>query len=583
MIAQERPHDDRGGSRASRLPSGLAIGAVIAMVAVAVQGFRLPGMIAGRHLAVLAGLEPDPHLLTGWVDYAIGRACSVASPCTYLPHLICLALGTLLLTYLAVKVAPRWSPLRLTVVVGILALSPFVSGPVIDPIGVGSFVTIVIFVLAAGDTAELYSFRPALRCFVALALSLQDPLLAPAAILYPLIAAGSLRRTSAWAASIAGVVGFATHAFATHQPLFAAFSRGIDPIAGPIGIIAIGILAFIAAPIYSQVSRSRAFEAFDLRRKPVRRTILLGIVALGAGLFSESGDPTPYWLSFEAALTICILPVVSGRLSRRSAANGILVAALALELFAVVAYERYIPSRVIAFESVGLRDILRNARAPICLASDDSGQSHVLADGAFLQLFAGTSGTISHNDVLKCLPRLPEDAEVATIHGLDVERWGEVLAVIRAARGREAARYQFVDRDGSVDPRTSAKTPNGLGAFGNILRSPVGPIDDITILSGYRFTFACRAIPRGTHISFAAATIAGSPTMHFNVAAGTGRNREAIGSGDVERQTSSPLPAWRYFSFPVPNGSCMTVDIEVTSPTDGASGRWMTFAAMALK
>jgi len=570
-------------SERSRLYGGLAIGAVVAAIAVGVQGFRLPGILAGRHLAVLAGLEPDRHILTGWIDAAIGRACSVASPCAYRSHLICLALATVLLSLLAVKIAPKWSPLRLALIVGILALSPFVAGPVMDPLGIGSFFTIVLFALAAGDVAGLYSFRPLLRGVVALALSLQDPLLAPVAILYPLIAVGSLKRASAWAACGAGLVGFFAHALADHGETFAAFSRGIDSIAGPISIIAIGVLVFIVAPVVAQLSRSGAFEAFDPRRKSVRRALLLGLVALGAGLFSETGDPTPYWLLFETAAVICILPVVSGRLSSRNTANGILIAVLAIELVAVVKYERYVPSRVTAFESVTLRDILRDARAPVCLATDESGERHVLAGGAFLDLFDRASATVAHKDVGECLSGLSQDADVATIRGLDVERWGEVLAVVRAAHVRETALYQLADSNGSVHPKTPARTPNGLGAFGNMLRSPVGAVPDVTVLSGYGFTFACEPVPRDAHLTFAAATIAGSPTMHFQVSAVTGGHRKAIGSGDVEHQTRSPLDAWRYFSIAVPNGSCMTVEIEVTSPTDGASGRWMTFAALAMR
>jgi len=65
-----------------------------------------------------------------------------------------------------------------------------------------------------------------------------------------------------------------------------------------------------------------------------------------------------------------------------------------------------------------LRDILRDARAPVCLATDESGERHVRAGGAFLDLFDRASATVAHKDVGECLSGLSQDADVATINGI---------------------------------------------------------------------------------------------------------------------------------------------------------------------
>lgn len=539
-------------------------------------------MLSGRHLAVLAGFEADPHLLTAWIDGAIGRSCSAAGACAYWWHLFCLTLAVFALAILAMSVVPNGSLFRRSIVVALFALSPLVAGPLMDPLAVGSFVTIALFALAAGDIAEIYSLGPIQRGIVALALSLQDPLLAPAAIVYPLIARGSLRRIGAWAASAAAALGFAAHALIAHEYIFAPFAHGIDPIAGPLGITAVGVLLFVVVPIMVQLSRSHAFDALELSKKPPVRTVLLGAAALAAGLFATTGDPTPYWLGLESAAIICILPVTSSRLRFPKAANGILAVVLVFELVTAVSYERHVPGRVAAIESMTLRDVLNDARAPICLASDPSGDSHILADGAFIRLFDRTPQTVVRSNVLACLQSLPQTAEVATVRGLHVDRWGEILAAVRAAHEGELALHQLSDRGGTVSPRTHANTPNGLGAFGNVLQTPLGPTPDITILSGYHYIFACQPIPHAAHLTFAAATIPATPRLRFTVSA-RGNGRKAVGGGDVESQVGGSLSAWRYFSIPVPYGSCMTLDIEVTSPTDGVKGRWMTFAAMAVR
>ncbi len=251
------------GSSRTRLLLLAGLGLFLAAALIAIlYALTLPPL-GGAHLAVLAGMQPDPHLLTGWLwKIFLGRPSIHGFPAR-----VWSALAFALVIFPIAMVLCRRQLGFGAVLCGlILVSSPLTFGVLLDPLGGEDFISLAIVVVMALDIAGFLRMSPAVRCALGAALVLQDVRLAPAAFLYPLLAGGSYQQVLAQFAVVLGAVALRAFVVPSTLPIR---HLAIDSTAGPATIVAIGLVLFAVVPLVLFGIRRRAGAIIALTGDPL--------------------------------------------------------------------------------------------------------------------------------------------------------------------------------------------------------------------------------------------------------------------------------------------------------------------------
>lgn len=538
--------------------------------------FLLTGLpLAGEHIAVIAGRQQDPHLLTGWIWVIVPavirtniffRTCAVAT-LAIAGALLVSALRSRRLTFVGLALGV------------VFATSPFAIGTMLDPLATDSIVTLAIFLLIALDVADLWPQPLAIRCLLAAALSLQDVALTPAAIIYGLAVTGStisaLAQVGAVLAAVAVRVFFAPLTLQMH-PLF-------DFTAGPATVVAIAVLLFAVMPA-TLLAAGRITALPDaVRTRAFIGSVVLAVTALGAGVASETGDPSVAWLCAELAAVAGLAHVARvGAPSLRWPVAMTLVTVICVQVVVTLTVANSLPAVALATTTADLSTASQNAAAigdRLCVTTDAAGARHVLAYGTLL------AATQEGRDAM--VVARPEACiaawrrlDIATITDMSIVDWGSGGADIsRAAQILNRAQPLPVYR-GIVSPKTHAPTPTGFGAFGNGVQTPIGATSIFTVLSGFSYTFPC--VPPGDRLSFAVAPLPHSAMTYAVTESSGGRRRIIFTEGVKADPLGGGAQAWRLRVVDLPASRACRALTFVVYAEPGVPTTWVGFAAPAI-
>ena len=553
-----------------------AVAFAVSVLAATVQLIHLPSSVGGANLRALAGQAPDPNGISWVVDRAVSSACSLNANCFHKLNFLALAV---VLALFGALVAQRSKNVTLVALaMSAFALSPLTQSQILDPLGASYSLALGVFFIAAADIAGVVEIPLWGRVVVAAVLALVNPLMGLAALAYPML----IPRPSLRAISLPFFGAAAGLFFVAATGLFdLPAGRRIDSIAGPSTIVVLGTGLFIVAPVALFLWKRGAFAPLGLSRGRFLSALGLGTAALLGGLFQRNGDPSPYLSAFEGAILLGMLPG-SGAASVTRTLQVVLAAIAATTVVAFVFFAGHGTSRIIAGQTRDLIAALGGHDARNCVASDKSGAEHLLADGAFLRLYPQPPGTAFVDDVRKCPTDAADRTNLLTINGSDIKSWGRALGLVRIFDRSADATLILPVSKGKVTPRSAARTPNHRGAFDNVVTTPLGPLGDFTVLSGYEYRFECLRIPHHATLQFAATSISGAPPLGFLVSSVSPGADLVVLRGSVPHVDTGPYNTWLYESAPIAASECATLSFKVTAE-DGAIGQWMTFAGASIR
>lgn len=556
------------------------------VAAVAAAGALGPRTLGGAHLAIVAGAQTDPQLLTGWLwRILIGSRTTNGFPA----HVwSALALFGVLLGVAAV-LRRRGKGVAAAVCAAVLLTSPLAAGVVLDPLGGEEFVSLGLVLLMALSIVGFWSASTVARAVLVAALALQDPKLVPAALLYVvLLGAQSYRQILAELAAVVAAVALRVFIAPTTLPTF---PITIDFTAGPATIIAIGCALFGVTPVVLFAIGARAEPVIALTRSPFVKCTLLGAAVAVAGLFAQTGDPSPYWLGGEACFVVGL--VASAFLDKERGRTPLALAVLAMvaaQLSILLTIGGALPALAVArasnaVETAALQDAADST--PLCIVTGRPGEQQVLANGALFQLSAAKASVGILPEAQDCLAgsRAPDLVVVDNMLAIDWRSSGIRLAL--AARTASRAPYTLSTQEGIVYPSTRAGTPTGFGAYANEVETPVGTVSGFVVLSGFSYRFAC--VPASGRLAFA---VAGIPNTSFSydVAVDTGgyvkqvlaRGVPAPLHGAPEGTPYTAAQNWQFEEVVLPaSRACRSIIFSVPARADTPTN-WVQFAGVSI-
>jgi hypothetical protein len=555
----------------------LAGAAGLTLVVAVADGLRLPPVLSGPNLRVALGNTPDPHLLTAAIERLLMQHCALNAPCVHYWNVAVLALAVLIAGGLAVFAARTNVRGIALLATGAVALSPLVAPLALDPLGIGMTVTVALVALAAIDATGIVAFPTVVRCVLGAAIALQDPLLAPAALVYAAIAAVRAR-------SIARYAPLACAVIAIGLRLPTILHSALDPLAGPPTIVIIGVCLFVLGPLVIVLVRRDALAAIGAQASTLTPGLALGAAAFLGGAFCTTGDPAPYWLAGEVAIVVALYKPALAHTSEPKRLTRLLVlfgVAFALQFWTFAEHHGDNTSVILAHQSDTLRSFLNQGSNDRCVVTDVPGRHYILVDGWFVHTYGARAKARVVDDAKNCLD-LPGTATLASIDGLYVTDLGASMALLHAQQGAASGTVLAI-QDGDVSPKTIVKTPTGTGEFGNNLATPLGPLGDFTVLSGFRYTPRCVRVRASEHLTFVVSAIPGSPNLGLSVSVRKGNVTRAL----YDRVLVSPLAgapyAWQRVSIPLEPSACAAFTFAVAQPGDAKFHYWVTFAGATVR
>jgi hypothetical protein len=539
---------------------GIGIAAVIAVLAAFLQSVRLPAILNGPDLKVTLGVARDPHLLTGWLSSALAQHCAFDSACVQHGNLWIFAL-----VLFAIGAALALRPLSLACV-AIVSISPMAAALIVDPLGLGLDIDVLLVVVAAIGLVGVRTYPVAARCALAAALALQDPALIPASLVY-----GSFGGIAPLSCAI--IVG-AIRLFVERPSL--------DQIAGPATVVVFGACLFVGGPLLMLMHRYAVFSRLPDKGHALLRTSILAIAALLGGGFSTSGDTAPYWLAGEAALLVGLLISLRTGASAKVTERSILaISALVVIQFALfLLYHGDTTTAQIAYRGNDLLGMLAASSKQTCVARDEVATRYILADGFFLHLYPPRIAPRLVDSAANCVS-MSDSTPVVTITGLTVNNWGRAIPLMQSYLDAKNPAGFLQIEGGAVSPATRINTPTGRGAFGNQMDTPLGHVGDFTIISGYIYTPKCVLVNPGEHLAFSAASIPGTPALQVRVTESFAKRSRTILQQLFPASDANAPYEWRRFSVPVLSADCAEFNFSVIA---GPQDRyWLTFAGALIR
>lgn len=526
------------------LGSGVGIALAIALAGAGIQSLGLPPILGGPHLAgMLAGTAPLAH-------------CGTSAQCVHLYN----ALFSFVAIFAFAALAWR-SPL-LQACVALVAISPLWTAAIVDPNGPVALVAVALVALAAIETVASVPVAPALQATLAAALAATDASAMPVALAF-----GALRGRLPFAAAVC-VSAIRIWLVRPH----------VDALAAPATIVILGAAFFVGGPI--ALATRRMLLSAPAAGGRIAACCLLAFAAVGGGIFASSGDPGANWLAAEIALLVGVFDALRSLRPERS--YWIVAALLVVQFGLFVETHRDSAAAAMALRGDDLRGMLARAPADVCVSADEVAKHYVLVDGAFLRAYPDKTAPEMVSTAADC-GRFANETTVVTMRDLDVHDWGIAVPLLQAFADTRVP-VGVLQIDGTdIRPGTAADTPTGKGAFGNQFDTPLGPVGDFTVLSGYSYAPACIAVRRGQRLVFAAATIPGSSALTFHVASSAPDGAPTAFSGSLPRSGVQDPYRWKRFeSKPLPASACRRFIFDVPT-AGGAKGRWLTIAGAAVR
>lgn len=555
-----------------------ALAAVAAAILTAAVAYALTiPAIGGGSLAVIAGLRPDAHLLSGWlwrfISEAFGSHLELLRVCSTL------VLASLIgITAFALGASRRTAGSVLWL---LLLTSPLIVGVLFDPLGGENLISLGLVVFAAMDLAGLWDAKtPIVRGVIALALTLQDPTLAPVALAYSAVAGVSLGQRILPVAAVAAGVALRIY---LGMPDVMREHPSLDSTAGPITIVAIGALSFGAIPVLLLLRR-RIPSIVTLTGAPMMRCALLAILAILAGMFARSGDPSSYWLDAEACI---IVGAMASALARKpKAGQDIATFAAALLCLQLVLLIWCVPSLPALAVSNATSTVVQAARrgdrsSPVCLVADAPARRHVLAQGGLLQLEHESATAAIVDDPIDCLAVAPA-MDLTEVSDTSARDWGRGgLDLTRAAQIASTSSGVLPPGKGQVSPATRAGTPTGAGAFANVTQTPGGTIGVFTVLTGFSYRFSC--VPPGTRLSFAVASADAHGGYAYEVEVVDGDRAHVIANATVlPTPRTDTIQDWHLDTLRLPSSRGCRAIVFSAPVRPGVTGAWVMFAGASV-
>lgn len=526
------------------IASGLGIAFAIALAAAGVQSLGLPPILGGPHLeGMLAGTAPLAH-------------CGTSAQCVHLYNA--------LFSFVAIFAfaALVWRAPLLQAGVALVAISPLWTAAIVDPYGLVAIVAVALIALAAIETVASIPVAPALQATLAAALAATDASAMPAALAY-----GALRGRLPF---LAAVCVCAIRIWIAHP--------SVDALAAPATIVILGAAFFVGGPI--ALATRRILRNAPAAGGRLAACCLLAFAAVGGGIFASSGDPGASWLAAEIALLVGVFDALRSLRPERS--YWIVAALLVVQFGLFIQTHRGSAAAAMALRGDDLRGMLAHAPAGTCISANDIAKHYILVDGAFLRAYPNKTAPAIFSSATAC-EHAANGTTVVTMRDLDVHDWGIAVPLLQAfADTRDPAGVLQIDGT-DIRPGTAADTPTGKGAFGNLFDTPLGPVGDFTVLSGYSYAPPCIAVRRGQRLVFAAATIPGSPALAFRVASSAPDGVAADFSGSLPPSGVQDPYVWKRFeSLPLPASACRRFTFDVPT-AGGPKGRWLTIAGAAVR
>lgn len=553
-----------------------AVCAALAAAACAVIQLSIAApALSGTGEAVLRGALPDPHVLTGIVwPAAVARICAQGVTCVRTADASAFGLvlfAAMLFMRRSFRESPplvAWSaPLLGGVAFG---LSPFATLFASGPLGVEDTATLFIVLLICAGVAGLTAPKPAVHAALAALAVTQDPLL----IIFAVVSALLLPTASLQARLMTAVAPVAALVLRM-LPGTGGLPHAVDSMAGPPGIAAIGILLFFVAPAVLYVStRTTYLQRAGIAPRKLLPLCALALTVAAAGMFSGTGDPSPYFAYVEC----CLLAAFVASYTRGARLAPAVFAVLAgVQIVVLLLAAPRFPAAAMNAEVAHLGALKASDRADgvtTCLVADRIAQTHVvIAEGAL-------------NDAAHCARSDQLRTRLVEVDGLSIRDWGVggtglTLALSASQRGLPLA----VTR-GFVTPKAVLKnTPTGAGAFSQrvaIAGTERIAIDNFTVLSGFAYAFDCVAVRKGAHLTFAVGLIPGAPDTTYTVTMSSGRHRFNLVKADLPRTAGSDY-LWHFVSVPFPEStSCARIAFAVPSAIR-RPGVWVTVAGPAIE
>ena len=563
---------------AAALATSVGFAAYVFALAVGLQ--RLPGVLAGANLRVLTGRLADPHVLTGWFWPAY-VAARHAPHGVFSANAAAFAIAVAVVAFAAARLR---GPLAGALAGSALAVSPLANAIFADPLGAEGALALALFFVLAADAVDAIALPAAVRAALVAALVLQDPLYAPAALLYAAIVLLSGRGAFA----LLPVAGAAA-ACALRIAFRAGFggapgAPAVDALAAPPSLIAIGVLLFGALPLALFGVRRGVFTRAGFIAGRTGAALALCAAALAAAIFSWTGDPSGYWLAAQGALLLGLCAAAPAATRASAIAAGIAGALVIAELFAGARAAHLIPSVTIARQSLETAAAVKAARnSPVCVVADNPAQTHVLADGAFFDRFTSPGAKIRSAGSIRECPPAPAQ-HLVTLDRSGVTDWeGSGLTLARLTAAENRARFVLTDSAGDVFPKTRVNLPGGHGAFGNTEPTAVGGVTTMTVVAGFQYTYPCvDTAPSGTLEFVAANPIAeGDPAQLSVVVKSPGGAPRTVLRTIFRGHPQGRKPLWRAYRIRLGAPErCLAVTFKTEAPGGQQTGAWVTFAAL---
>ena len=566
------------------LGGGIILGG---LAAISAGLLSTPAALSGEGLAILMGFRSDPYFLTAGIWHVAGNACHYSASCIHGFNTGAFALTCMLTAYFASRPAKSNRAVTAAIAGTILAASPLGASILRDPLGTEALVAGSLLIAMAAASAGFWNPTPSLKILLPMLIVLQDPLFLPCALLYAAVSgAGRYRLLQILTIALAFSIRVALGA----PKLTALLHPSFDHWAGPPTIVLIGFLVFVAAPFAAWFLSRGPVQASGPARNAVLAAAGLGLLAVSIGMIAPNGDPSPYWLSGEAALILSAVAVMG--LKPAHYIRPAIAITAALVLFGQVSYyasaSSALPNVAISSESTTLWNALHSSDGPpkfLCVLGEKRAREAVLGDGAFLQAYDSGHHLLratSHAD--ECFtPAIPNAKIVAVGYPAPDDLMPDFALALAARENKSPGNLPLVT--GKVYPDSPAAMPGGHGAFPDSVTTLVGTIPTVTVSAPFSYIFDCTGVPANARLSFAAANplaaLPGASAVRFSIMLG----QRTLLTKDLPPAPGATRRAWRFYSVRLQSHSaaCKTLIFKVSAPTGIALGTWTTFAGVTVE
>lgn len=550
----------------------------VAIAGVVWNVLQAPSALGGRGLPVLAGLERDPYLLT---------SAHVASPQSV--HILSAALLGLCAIAVGFGAASFAARLKLsvgTVSSAIVVFSPFALGVVVDPLGPGLCITMLLCVVMLFDVLRIVRNMPVLvQSLLCAAAAIHDGALILPTLAYAAIVGYRGGKNALALVLTATVTGVATRTLVLGE--WTTHSQG--DFTGPLTAVATAFCVFIILPLALFAVKKRLYEKTGLQLEGLFPALALTASIALSGIVSFVGDPSAYWLAAEAAILLAAASAVRWDAVGVRFATVFAAVLVCLTVSIHTALAPAFASQVASTEASAVHTALlqyaTSSTERVCVTGGDLDVYRSLSGRAFSDVYGFGTVPLAPSS-RKCIEQHALPSAIVILqnaHARVIDN--HAMSLVRALK--EDERNHRVDLDqGSLLPKTPIRV-RGHGAFIDTINTEIGNAPSLTVIAGFAYAVPC-SVAYPSRLTFAAANpLAASPhvdPVRFDVSIISAGGQVRLIAKTLQSQTHVSSPEWNYYSVALPqHRRCSQLKFAATAPTGHAMATWVTFVAPALK